>query len=160
MLGVRHIKAQDLHGLSPEAVAALVAQLLERVESQARELDSKQQDLEAKQQGIESKKQLIQRKDRGIAWRDAKLEKIVFELARLKRRKFGAGSGATTSDQRQLFQAPQLGDEDDLESQLAALQAALPNKQPVPRVSRKHPRQPGLVWVLAPRRTSSPVREH
>ena len=65
-----------------------------------------------------------------------------------------------TADRRQMLQDPQLEDEADLESQLAALQAALPKKQPVPRDPRKHPWQPGLVWVLAPRRTSSPVQEH
>ena len=37
---------------------------------------------------------LIERKDRDIAWRDAKLQKITFELAQLKRWKFGAKSEA------------------------------------------------------------------
>ena len=104
MLSMRNVKAQDLQGLSPEAVTALASQLLEHIESQARELGRKQQDIEAQQQLIDAKQQLIQRKDRDIAWRDAKLEKISFELARLKRWKFGAKSEAMTAEQRQLFQ--------------------------------------------------------
>src|SRR5678816_952315 len=67
MLSMRDLKAQDLQGLSPEAVTALAAQMLERIEQQARELEVKQK--------------LIERKDRDIAWRDAKLEKVTFELA-------------------------------------------------------------------------------
>lgn len=76
MLSMRDLKPQDLQGLSPEAATALVAQILGHVEQQARD--------------IEVKQQLIERKDRDIAWRDAKINKITFELTRLKRWKFGA----------------------------------------------------------------------
>jgi len=137
MLSMRDIKAQDLQGLSPVAVTALAAQLLEYIERQARELDGKQQDLDAKQK-------LLQRKDRDIAWRDAKIEKITFELTRLKRWKFGAKSEAMTADQRQLFQDTLLEDEADLQAQLAALQAALPKTAPAPKAPRKQPRRQAL----------------
>jgi len=69
MLGMRELKAQDLQGLTPEAVTALAAQMLERIEHQAREL-------QLKQELIEHKQQLIERKDRDIAWRDAKIMTI------------------------------------------------------------------------------------
>jgi len=137
MLSMRDIKAQDLQGLSPVAVTALAAQLLEYIERQARELDGKQQDLDAKQK-------LLQRKDRDIAWRDAKIEKITFELTQLKRWKFGAKSEAMTADQRQLFQDTLLEDEADLQAQLAALQAALPKTAPAPKAPRKQPRRQAL----------------
>ncbi len=78
MLSMRDLKAQDLQGLAPETVTALATQMLERLELQTRELEVKQK--------------LIERKDRDIAWRDAKLEKVTFELARLKRWKYGAMS--------------------------------------------------------------------
>ena len=132
MLSTRDLKAQDLQGLSPEAVTALAAQMLERIEQQTRDLELQRRDLEIKQK-------LIERKDRDIAWRDAKLEKVSFELARLKRWKFGAKSEAMTADQRQMFQDTLLEDEADLEAQLAALQAALP-KTPVK--SKAPPRRP------------------
>jgi len=130
MLSVRDVKAQDLQGLTPEAVTALAAQMLQYIDSQARELDRKQQ--------------LLVRKDRDIAWRDAKLEKVNFELARLKRWKFGAKSEAMTAEQRQLFQDTLLEDEADLEAQLAALQAALPKTPAAPKAPRKHPRRQAL----------------
>ncbi len=47
-----------------------------------------------------SSNKLLERKDRDIAWRDAKIEKITFELTRLKRWKFGAKSEAMTAEQR------------------------------------------------------------
>src|SRR5881398_1993634 len=137
MLSTRDLKAQDLQGLSPEAVTALAAQMLERIEQQTRDLELQRRDLEIKQK-------LIERKDRDIAWRDAKLEKINFELARLKRWKFGAKSEAMTAEQRQMFQDTLLEDEADLEAQLAALRAALPETPSAPKAARRRPRRQAL----------------
>jgi transposase len=130
MLSMRDLKPQDLQGLSPEAITALAAQMLGHIEQQARDLQTQQT--------------LIQRKDRDIAWRDAKIEKITFELARLKRWKFGAKSEAMTAEQRQMFQDTLLEDEADLEAQLAALQAALPKTQPKPKDAPRRPRRQAL----------------
>lgn len=137
MLSMRDLKAQDLQGLSPADLTALAAQMLGHIEQQARDLDVHRRDLEAK-------RKLIERKDRDIAWRDAKLEKINFELARLKRWKFGAKSEAMTAEQRQLFQDTLLEDEADLEAQLAALQAALPKTAAAPKAPPRRPRRQAL----------------
>jgi chromosome segregation ATPase len=123
---MRDLQPQDLQGLSQQAVTALAAQMLDHIRHQASELQSKGHSLELQQK-------LLERKDRDIAWRDAKIEKITFELARLKRWKFGAKSEAMTADQRQMSQDTLLEDEADLEAQLAALQAALPKTQPKPK---------------------------
>ncbi|MDP3085721.1 MAG: IS66 family transposase zinc-finger binding domain-containing protein [Rubrivivax sp.] len=112
MLSMRELKAQDLHGLTPDAVTALAAQMLEHIEQQARQLDIKYQQ--------------IQRQARDIAWRDAKLEKVSFELVRLKRWKFGAKTEAMNAEQRQMFQ------DTLLEAQLAELRAALPEDTACP----------------------------
>ncbi len=130
MLSMRALKPQDLQGLSQESAAALAAQMLGYIEQQARDLEVKQK--------------LIERKDRDIAWRDAKIEKITFELTRLKRWKYGAKSEAMTADQRQMFQDTLLEDEADLEAQLAALQAALPKTLPAPKAPRRRPRRQAL----------------
>ena len=130
MLSMRDLKAQDLQGLSPETVTALATQMLERLELQTRELEVKQK--------------LIERKDRDIAWRDAKLEKVTFELARLKRWKYGAKSEAMDAEQRQMFQDTLLEDEADLEAQLAALRAALPETPTAPKAPRRRPRRQAL----------------
>ena len=71
MFSMRELKAQDLRGLTPEAVTALAAQMLEHIEHQASELERRRQLIEVKQQ-------LVERKDRDFAWRDAKLEKVNF----------------------------------------------------------------------------------
>jgi transposase len=137
MLSMRELEPQDLQGLSQESVTALAAQMLEHIRHQDSELHSKGQALELQQK-------LLQRKDRDIAFRDAKIEKITFELARLKRWKYGAKSEAMTADQRQMFQDTLLEDEADLEAQLAALQAALPKTQPSPKAPPRRPRRQAL----------------
>lgn len=137
MLSMRDLKPQDLQGLSPDTVTALAAQMLEHIRHQASELQSKGHALEFQQK-------LLQRKDRDIAFRDAKIEKITFELARLKRWKFGAKSEAMTADQRQMFQDTLLEDEADLEAQLAALQAALPKPPAKPKDAPRRPRRQAL----------------
>ena len=58
------LQSQDLRGLTPQALEALAQRMLVHVQQQARE---------------------IARRDGEIVWRDAKIEKITFELARLKR---------------------------------------------------------------------------
>jgi len=137
MLSMRDLKAQDLQGLTAEDLTALSAQMLEHIEQQARDLELQRRDLEVKQK-------LIERKDRDIAWRDAKLEKVTFELARLKRWKYGAKSEAMDAEQRQMFQDTLLEDEADLEAQLAALRAALPETPVAPKAPPRRPRRQAL----------------
>ena len=72
-------------------------------------------------QDIEHKTQEIERKDRDIAWRDAKLQKVTFELAWLKAWKFGAKSEAMRAEQRRLFEETFTEDEASLPAQMAAL---------------------------------------
>jgi transposase len=147
MLSIRDLKAQDLHGLTPEAVTALAAQMLKHIEQQTRELEVKQK--------------LLERKDRDIAWRDAKIEKITFELARLKRWKYGAKSEAMTAEQRQMFQDTLLEDEADLEAQLAALQAGLPQDAGrKPKAAPRRPAPPGAARSSAPRGAPPRARRH
>ena len=130
MLGMRDLKTQDLNGLTPQVVTALAAQMLEHIQSQASELERRQQ--------------IIDRKDRDIAWRDAKLEKVNFELARLKRWKFGARTEDLTAEQRRLFEDTLAEDEASLRAQLAALQAGLPETPATPKAPRAKPRRQAL----------------
>ena len=111
MLGLRDMPDIDEQGL-PAPVQAALAQMRQRIEQQAREIERK---------AIE-----IERKGREIAWRDARLEKLQIELARLNRWKFGAKTEAMTAQQRALFAETLVEDEADLQAQLAALQAGLP----------------------------------
>lgn len=115
MLGDGAVPRIDLTQLPPEA-AALITQLQHQVQVQARE----------------------------IAWRDAKLEKINFELARLKRWKFGAKTEAMTAQQRALFQDTMAEDEASLQAQLAALQASMPELPKTPKAPPRQPRRQAL----------------
>jgi transposase len=115
MLGEVAAPRIDMTQLPPEA-AALIARLQQQVQSQARE----------------------------IAWRDAKLEKVNFELARLKRWKFGAKTEAMTSAQRALFQDMVAEDEASLQAQLAQLQRGLPEAPTTPKAPPRKPRRQAL----------------
>jgi transposase len=130
MLSMRGLRPQDLQGLSAEAITALAAQTLQPIELQTRDL--------------EGKRKLLERKDRDIACRDAKIEKITFELTRLKRWKLGAESEAMTAEQRQMFQDTILEDEADLEAQLAALRAALAKETARQKAPPRRPRRQAL----------------
>ena len=100
----------------PAEASALIAQLQQQVQSQARE----------------------------IAWRDVKLDKLNFELARLKRWKFGAKTEAMTAEQRALFAEVLVEDEASLQAQLAELQADLPEAPKTPKAPPRKPRRQAL----------------
>ncbi len=52
MLGMHDLKAQDLHCLTPEAVKALAAQMLEHIEHRASELQRRPQLIKRKDESI------------------------------------------------------------------------------------------------------------
>ena len=68
-----------------------------------------------------------------IHWKDIKIRALTFELATLKRLKFGAKTEAFTAEQRDLFT-------ETLETDLSAMQAELENlSSPPPRAKAKPP---------------------
>ena len=76
-------------------------------------------------------RRLLEHRDRdahAIAWRDSKIDKLTFELAQLKRLKYGRASEQLSAEQRALFEEAVDGDIAAIDEQLAALQAALPPK--------------------------------
>lgn len=101
MFDARDLQPQDLAGLTPEAIAQLAARMLDHI----REQDGH-----------------IERQAREIEFKDAKLRKITFELARLKRWKFAAKSEAMNAEQRRLFEETLAEDEASLRAQLEQLQ--------------------------------------
>ena len=115
MLGETATDRIDMAQLPSEA-AALITRLHQQVQAQARE----------------------------IAWRDAKLEKVNFELARLKRWKFGAKTEAMTAQQRALFQDALAEDEASLQAQLAELQRGLPEAPKTAKAPSRRPRRRAL----------------
>ena len=102
MLNVYELKAQDLHGLSPSSLAEVAAQMLHRIGEQSKQIAAQAQ---------------------AIKFRDVKIERITFELARLRAWKFAARTERMNTEQRQLFEETLAADEASLEAQLEALQA-------------------------------------
>lgn len=76
-----------------------------------------------------------------IAWRDAKIDKLTFELAQLKRLRFDRVSERMDAEQRALFDEAVDGDIAAIDEQLAALQATLP---PKPDEEKKMPKRAPL----------------
>lgn len=129
MLDVNALKAEDLKGLSKSAVAELAASLLAQ--------------LAAQNEAIAAKDAHIARRDREIKFKDAKIERITFELARLRAWKFGAKTEAMNAEQRQMFEDTVAEDEADLEAQLAALKA-LAEQDRKPADDKRKPRREKL----------------
>ena len=131
MFDTQAIKAQDIDGLSRAELNALIPQLLTHVQEQTLHIGEQRKRLDSAAQAIK--------------WRDAKIEKITFELARLKDWRFGAKSERMSAEQRELFAETLAVDMADLEARLAALQAAAQPSTPVPEQSaakRKPKREP------------------
>lgn len=72
---------------------------------------------------LQRKDREIERKDCDPALREARLEKVQFELARLKRWKFGAKTEAMSAEQWRLFEGKLAEDEAGLQAPLDALGA-------------------------------------
>lgn len=125
MLDVRDFQAQDLRGLSPEALAEAAEQMLRHISAQAEQIASQA---------------------KAIQFRDARIERITFELARLKAWKFAAKTERMNAEQRELFEETLAADQASLEAQLEALQAAGSGapSQPAASEPRRQPRRQAL----------------
>ena len=112
MLDLHAIKAQDISALNPSEWASFAEQLLAQINEQSRHIAAQARRIDSDAQAIK--------------WRDAKIESITFQLARLKAWKFGAKTERMSAEQRSIFEEALAADEASLEAQLAALQAAAP----------------------------------
>ena len=112
----------DLTSL-PAEVAALIERLQEQAKTDAQELA---------------------RRDREIALARVKIDKLNFELARLKRWKFDAKTESMTAAQRLLFAEVMAEDEASLQAKLAELQRGLPETPKTPKAPPRRPRRQAL----------------
>ena len=101
MLDLQRLNAQDLQGLSPSSLAEVAAQMLTRIGEQTK---------------------FITEQAQAIKFKDVKIERITFELARLKAYRFGAKTERMDAEQRQMFEKALAEDQASLEAQLLALQ--------------------------------------
>ncbi|HEX6016821.1 MAG TPA: IS66 family transposase, partial [Burkholderiaceae bacterium] len=128
MLEVHALKAEDLQGLDARTIADIAAKMLAHIGEQSSRIDSQARE--------------IQRKDAELEFKTAKLDKITFELARLKAWKYGAKTEAMSEQQRRLFEETLAEDAAALEARLRALQGdAVP---PSGNARRSKPRRQAL----------------
>lgn len=106
------IKAQDISALNPSELASFAKQLLVQIGEQSKH--------------IAAQAKRIDSDAHAIKWRDAKIESITFQLARLKAWKFGAKTERMNAEQRSIFEETLAADEASLQAQLAALQPSVP----------------------------------
>jgi transposase len=135
MLDVNAIVDADLKGLSPEAITTLAQRMLGRLREQ-------QQHLQQRDERIAHQAGEIERKDAELRFKTAKLEKVNFELARLKAWKFGAKTEAMSAEQRRLFEETMAEDEASLQALLEQLQGKAP--QDAPSDQRRRPKRQAL----------------
>ena len=153
MLDVHAIKTQDLKALSPAELAELAAQMLAHIGEQSRHIGEQGKRIDSQAQAIK--------------WRDAKIQSITFQLARLKAWKFGAKSERMNAEQREIFEETLAADQADLEAQLAALQAnstagrSAPDKQQrrQPKREALPPHLPRVEQRVEPEDTRCPTPE-
>ena len=89
----------------------------------------------------------------GIKWRDAKIQSITFQLAKLKAWRFGAKTERMNAEQRDIFEETFAADQASLEARLAALQPSKPATTPgagAPQdKKRRQPKREALPQHLA-----------
>jgi transposase len=110
MLDVRSLKPEDLQALSQEAWGEAAAQMLALLAEQTLHIDAQSKRIDSQAAAIK--------------WRDAKIESITFQLAKLKAWRFGAKTERMNAEQREIFEETFAADQASLEEQLAALQAS------------------------------------
>jgi transposase len=100
--------------------------------------------IERLQQRALANEQELARRDREIALARVRIDKLNFELARLKRWKFDAKTEAMTAAQRLLFAEVMAEDEASLQAKLAELQRGLPETPKTPKAPPRRPRRQAL----------------
>jgi transposase len=136
MVDLKALDPKTLRAMDPAVMAEVATRMLAELTAQSRQIQQHQD--------------AAQRYEREIKFKDAKLEKITFELARLKAWKFGARTERMNAEQRQMFEDTAAEDEADLQAQLDALQGQAstrhPREDPAPAAPAEAAREP------APRR--------
>ncbi|MDD2990525.1 MAG: IS66 family transposase zinc-finger binding domain-containing protein, partial [Zoogloea sp.] len=120
MSSLPQFDAEALASMPPDELRALTAQLLVRIEQDAQRAEQASQ---------------------AIALRDAKIDKLSFELAQLRRIRFGVKSEQLDAQQRPLFEEAVQADIAALEEELAELQARTP---PTEAAAQRTPKRQAL----------------
>ena len=135
MLDVHAIKPEDLKTLSAAELTTMAVQMLAHIGEQSRHIGEQGKRIDSQAQAIQ--------------WRDAKIQSITFQLARLKAWKFGAKTERMNAEQRDIFEETLAADQASLEAQLAALQdGAGTSRPPAEKQPRRQPKREPLAAHL------------
>lgn len=127
MVDLKTLDTKTLQAMDPAAMAKVATRMLAELTVQSRQIQQHQD--------------AAQRYEREIRFKDAKLEKVTFELARLKAWKFGARTERMNAEQRQMFEDTAAEDEADLQAQLDALQGQASAPADTEKIKRPPRRQ-------------------
>jgi len=143
MLDVNAIVDADLERLSPEAITALAQRMLGQLREQQQHLQQRDERIAHQASEIAQQASEIERKDAELQFKTAKLDKVNFELARLKAWKFGAKTEAMSAEQRRLFEETMTEDEASLQALLEQLQGKTPQGE-ASNDQRRRPKRQAL----------------
>ena len=134
MLDLHAIKPEDLQALDAQTVRTIATLLLQHVDTITVEHAEE----------IDERDRVIAARDQLIQFKEAKLQKVTFELAKLKAWRFGAKTERMDAEQRRLFEETLAEDQADLEAQLKALRGEAAKAPPPadPQDKRRPRRQP------------------
>lgn len=125
MLGMRGLPPANLRGLELQGLSIEVrAEVLAAFEQMRQRIEQHEIEAAEREAALAERTALLQRKDRDLALRDAKIEKLEFEIARYKRWKFAAKTEAMSAEQRRLFEETVVEDEAGLQAPLVVLATA------------------------------------
>jgi transposase len=102
MLDVHAVKDKDLQSFNRAELTEVAAQMLAHIGQQSKHIGEQRLRIDSQAQAIK--------------WRDAKIESITFQLARLKAWKFGAKTEAMNAEQRSIFEETLAADQVSLET--------------------------------------------
>src|SRR5262249_42323425 len=120
-----------LKAVNPAELTELATQMLAHIAEQSRHIAEQGKHIASQAQAIK--------------WRDAKIESITFQLARLKAWKFGAKTERMNPAQREIFEETLAADQASLEAQLVALQQGTPTGGAAPQQQqRRQPKREAL----------------
>ena len=150
MLDGNTFNAEAFKGLSKGAVIELALRMLEtkgdELAVKQEELAVKHEQLAGKDEQLSAKDAELVRRDREIKFKEARIERLTFELARLKAWRYGTRTEAMNAEQRRLFEETLAEDQASLEEQLRALQDEdkRPEPPPAPADKKRTPRRQAL----------------
>jgi transposase len=128
---------------SKKKLQAMIVALREEISARDEQLRARDDELAARVSELTRKQQLLERRDAQLREHSALIEKLKFELARLKRWRFGRHTEALSAEQLALWECELDGDIAALQARLDALQGEKkrPGSDPADDEEKRQPKR-------------------